>query len=120
MVYFTLKISFRLLSRLSPHFTRTHAEVPGGFDAKYASLVPTIDDAIWMVEKNVPCSGQEVHHICVVNSGDLHRLKYKPETNVRDTFFHNKFFLEKDQTVIDCIEKELVHRNSIEFQEDSV
>ena len=120
MVYSTPKILFRLLSRLSPHFTYTHAGVPGGFDAKYASLVPTIDDAIWMVEKNVPCSGQEVHLVCVVNSGDLHRLKYKPERNVRDTFFHNKFFLEKDRTVMDCIEKELIRRNTIEFQEDSV
>ena len=80
--------------------------------------MPTIDDYIWMVDDNIPCSGQKLHHICVVNSGDLHRLKYKPVPNARDVFFHNKFFMEKDQTVIDCMEEELIHRNLKEFEKD--
>ena len=85
---------------------------------RYASLVPIIDDYIWIRGNKTACSGQNVHDICVVNSGDLHRLKYKPKTNVRDTFFHNKFFMEKDHTIMDCIEKELIHRNAVEFQKD--
>ena len=94
------------------------AGVPGGYDVKYASLVPTIDDYIWMVEENVPCSGIKVRHVCILNSGDLHRLKYKPVPNVRDAFFHNKFYMEKDETVMDCMEEELDRRNIIEFLED--
>ena len=96
----------------------TYAGVPGGYDERYASLVPTIDDYIWMIKKRVPCSGHKVHSICVVNSGDLHRLKYRPAQNVRDVFFHNKFFMEEDQTVMDCLEEELIHRNIKEYVKD--
>ena len=91
--------------------------MPGGYDARYASLVPTIDKVIWMFT-NPPCNGQSVHSICVVNSGDLHQLSYRPVPNKRDTFFHNKFFMEEDPTVIDCLEDELIRRNIKEFEED--
>ena len=91
--------------------------VPGGYDEKYAALIPTIDDYIWMSGK-VPCSGQKVHWICIVNSGDLHRLSYKPVPKERDRFFHNKFFLEEDHTVMDCLEEELISRNKKEFEGD--
>ena len=93
--------------------------MPGGYDERYAAVVPTIDDYIWMLSgQKVPCSGQKINWICVVNSGDLYRLSYKPVPNVRDTFFHNKFFMETDQTVMDCLEEELISRNRKEFEED--
>ena len=99
------------------------AGVPGGYDAKYASLVPIIDDYIWLVhltEEGIAkhCSGRNVHFICVVNSGDLHRLRYKPDPKVKERFFHNKFFMEEDPTVMDCLEEELLRRNIKEFEHD--
>ena len=100
--------------------THTHTGVPGGYDERYAALIPTIDDYIWMLSRKVPCSGQKVHWICTVNSGDLHRVSYRPVPNERDRFFHNKFFMSKDPTVMDCLEDELISRNKKEFEEDYV
>ena len=99
------------------HTSPNHSGVPGGYDARYTSLVPTVDEYIWMFT-NPPCSGESVHSVCVVNSGDLQRLSYRPVPNERDKFFHNKFFMEKDRTVIDCLEEELIRRNIEEFEED--
>ena len=40
----------------------THTGVPGGYDERYAALIPTIDDCIWMLSRifRDPCSGQKV------------------------------------------------------------
>ena len=86
-------------------------------------MVPIIDDYIWLVrmtkeEKAKRCSGQEIHSICIVNSGDLHRLHYKPKPRVTERFFHNKFFMEEDPTVMDCLEEELIRRNIKELEQD--
>ncbi len=53
-----------------------------------------------------------VHIICIVSSGDLHRLDYmyNPKKD-HQTFFHNKFFIERDRAVMDCAEEELLKRN---------
>ena len=96
--------------------------MPGGYDAKYTSLVPIIDDCIWLhmtTEESIKhCSGRKVHFICILNSGDLHRLHYKPNPRIRERFFHNKFFMEEDPTVMDCLEEELIRRNIKEFEHD--
>ena len=97
--------------------------MPGGYDAKYASLVPIIEDCIWLVgmtkeESAKHCSGRKVHSICIINSGDLHRLHYKPNPRTRERFFHNKFFMEEDPTVMDCLEEELIRRNVKELEHD--
>ena len=92
--------------------------MPGGYDARYASLVPIVDVYIWMYS-NPPCSGKTVHDICIVNSGDLQRLSYRPVPKERDKFFHNKFFMRHDQTVMDCLEEELIRRNKKESEKDN-
>lgn len=32
--------------------------------------------------------------------------------------FHNKYFMERDHTVMDCIEEEIVNRNKEEYKRD--
>ena len=34
--------------------------------------------------------------------------------------FHNKYFMERDHTVMDCVEEELVIRNKQEYERDCV
>ena len=64
------------------------------------------------------CSGWNVRNICIVSSADLFRLKFDPKAPGEEVFFHNKFHIEKDPTVIECAENELKRRNSEEFHRD--
>lgn len=34
--------------------------------------------------------------------------------------FHNKYFMERDHTVMDCIEEELISRNKLEYERDCI
>ena len=96
--------------------------VPGGKDKRYSNLTPTISSYLWIYseETKEQCNGINVNNICIVSSVDLHRLDYKydPQKN-HQTFFHNKFFIEKDQVVMDCAETELVRRNREECLKDA-
>ncbi len=93
--------------------------VPGGKDERYSNLIPTISSYLWMkTEKQ--CNGIIVNEICIVSSVDLHRLNYKYDHQKNhQTFFHNKFYIEKDQVVINCAETELVRRNREECLKDA-
>ncbi len=75
---------------------------------------------IFRGNKRTQCNGINVNNICIVSSVDLHRLDYKydPQKN-HQTFFHNKFFIEKDQVVMDCAETELIRRNREECLKDA-
>ncbi len=93
-----------------------HTGVPGGKDDKYSRITPTVSSYIWLTvkdkKKHCSISGWMVHSICIVSSGDLHRLDYMYDPKKdHQTFFHNKFFIEKDRTVMDCAEEELLRRN---------
>ena len=99
--------------------------VPGGYNANVSSLVPVISDYIWItgdrrwhVKKF--CSGEVVvHKICIITSADLSRVQYKVDvSNISGPMFHNKYFMERDHTVMDCLEKQLVIRNRQEYLKD--
>ncbi len=65
------------------------------------------------------CQGKEIHHICIVESGDLNWL-LSSNTSHSDTkaFFHNKYFMENDHIVMDCMEERIVARNKLEYEND--
>ena len=97
--------------------------VPGG-NPPHRVPVPTIDKYIWM-NKNTQtrsglesCEGKMVHFICIVSVGDLdqiHRLGVNRRTPV---FFFNKYFMEDDHVVMDCMEERLLHQNMKEHEAD--
>ena len=96
--------------------------VPGGKDRRFSNLIPTTSSYMWLYSKETRerCNGIEVHQICIVSSADLHRLDYKYDPQkMHQTFFHNKFFIEKDKVVMDCAEAELVRRNREECLKDT-
>ena len=98
--------------------------VPGGKDERFTKYRPDILSCIWLYDgdKEAQCSGDIVHDICIINSGDLHRIRrrlmYNPEAN-HQTFFFNKYFIERDRVVIDCVEQELLRRNREEHHTDT-
>ena len=57
--------------------------------------------------------------MCIVSSGDLHRLKYSTDPDyVRAPLFHNKYSMAEDHTVMDCMEELLIERNKQEYIRD--
>ena len=60
------------------------------------------------------CSGRIHHGICIVDVGDL----YKTLEEGRNTFFHNKYSIEYDHVVMDCMEEEIHFRNKLEIFND--
>ena len=58
------------------------------------------------------CLGTAVHEICILNSAELPRVYYAMKSN---NWFFNKYFMEEDHVVMDCVEEELVRRNKQEF-----
>ena len=76
----------------------------------------SLDDKEWQRH----CSGSKVHSVCIVSSGDLHRLKYDTDPDhIRPPLFHNKYSMAEDHTVIDCMEELLVERNKQEYVRDA-
>ena len=100
--------------------------VPGGYKKEVESIIPYIVSAIWLheVDWEPHCSGWYLHWICIVSSGDLHRLKTFMNTSADPhtygALFHNKYFMERDHTVMDCIEEELISRNKLEYERDCI
>ena len=100
-----------------------YADVPGGYNASVRSLVPNISATIWMtgtLERREPykfCkSGYNVHGICILTSADLHKVESKVDVhNLKGPMFHNKYFMETDHTVMDCMEEELASKNRLEY-----
>ena len=82
------------------------------------------------------CSGKKVHDICMVAAQDLAKLAYKPGVSGdiatggfngagghykgpdRGPMFHNRYLMDKDVVIMDCMEQELVRRNRLEYKRD--
>ena len=91
---------------------------PGGYDPALAQADSYYStESVFWTFGGRRCRGKEVHNVCIAALGDLHeiltRLKW-PATHM----FHNKYFLEEDHAVMDCMEAALVRRNQEEFLEE--
>ena len=94
------------------------AGVPGGYNEQSYSLLPTVAEYIW-AQGAVKCNSSVVHQVCIISSADLYQVKYEVDLdNVQGPLFHNKYFMEKDHTVMDCLEEQLVIRNKREYMKE--
>ena len=92
--------------------------VPGGCNPeilKHFSF--DVDNYFWRTRSYVKehgrqCSGSIVHHICVVNVGDLNRTLEAGKG--KGALFHNKYFMEYDHVVMDCMEEKMLAINQLE------
>ena len=92
--------------------------VPGGYKPHIQYL--PVDQYIWKnTESNrkKPCHGSIVHDICIVNYADLLRVM-KETRNGTSAFFQNKYFMELDHVVMDCMEERMVDINRREYALD--
>lgn len=93
--------------------------VPGGFNPNIpAGDSFKIINAFWDIGAvSNECSGRVVHHICIVTSGDLKEVIERSGDGSK-ALFHNKYFMEDDHTVMDCMEERLLTKNKREFEAD--
>ena len=93
--------------------------VPGGYDPKLKGLYFGIDFYIWLTggAANKFCGGKNVHHICVVSVYELSAI-IRGTKDGKWFLFHNKYFMEMDHVVMDCMEERLVARNRLEYKQD--
>ena len=95
----------------------------GGYPGNITTKIPQyLESTIWLNHGNRSrepskyCSGKVVHSICIATSGDLHRI-YKSALSWQH-FFFNKYFMEEDHVVMDCMEERLIAHNSKEYARD--
>ena len=58
-----------------------------------------------------------MHSICIVDVGDIHRIL----TNTRfgsNAIFQNKFFMQSDHVIMDCMEERIIAKNKLEYETD--
>lgn len=87
--------------------------VPGGYDRRLRDSYVHVESVYWWFLKH-RCSGRVVRDVCVVGIGDLEWVLEKEG----DHLFHNKYSMEFDHTVMNCVEQRLVHRNRREYQQE--
>ncbi|XP_003388749.2 PREDICTED: N-acetyllactosaminide beta-1,6-N-acetylglucosaminyl-transferase-like [Amphimedon queenslandica] len=96
-------------------------EAPGGFHSITSNTeLPLVAQRDWthvILKHRYICKERKVvHDICIVSSSDLPRL-YEASSK-KQWLFHNKYFIEYDHVVMDCIERVLLQRNHHEYIQD--
>ena len=93
--------------------------VPGGYNPDIKERYFNIDNYFWRTnyfgkEDSRRCSGRTVHNICIVDVGDLNRTLEEG----RGSLFHNKYFMEYDHVIMDCMEEKIRAQNQLERRKE--
>ena len=112
------------------HFYSTLATmpgVPGGYNRTISERNPfIISHSIWQFTNatieigtgdGVRCRGKVIHFVCISDVGGLPVIMGETKNGNR-ALFHNKYFMEYDHAIMDCMEEELIARNKKEFMMD--
>ena len=97
--------------------------VPGG-PPKSAVMLPLVNLCIWMnndyarQHEHEVCKGKNIHSVCILNSGDLPTVYSKGVNAHQPTFFFNKYFMEWDHVIMDCMEERIIEQNRLECEND--
>lgn len=90
--------------------------VPGGFNPSMKKSYFRVSMYTWLTGKqHKRCRGRNVHSICIVTVGDLRMVT---EQHNDRALFHNKYFMQDDHTIMDCMEERLIETNKKEFRDD--
>ncbi len=96
--------------------------VPGGHNPRVHRYHFTTDNYFWRtsdwVENNgKQCEGVIVHDICIVGIGDIVRI-LQATNNGTSALFQNKYLMEHDAVIMDCMEERIVAKNKMEYHRD--
>lgn len=93
--------------------------VPGGFNPSLSrDRYFRVALATWCFHKSCKrlCHGRWYHAVCVSGAGDLPNIRSTAAEN--GNMFHNKYSIEVDHTVMDCMEEVIIQRNKLEYQQE--
>ena len=94
-----------------------NASAVGGYKKNVS--VPFVNLLAWLKkDMNFKCEGYNVHNICIVTVADISEIYRFLVNDKQEYFFHNKYFMERDHVVMDCMEEQLLQRNQVEYQKD--
>lgn len=89
------------------------------------SVEPGVFKTVWYHYRSSPhrtegetCSGKVVHSVCIMSAAELPRV-HDTMTNT-SVWFLNKYFMEEDHVIMDCVEAELCKSNREEFLRDKI
>lgn len=85
---------------------------PGGYNPKYENLYIFTESVFWNFAGHRKC--RELHKVCITSLDDLHEI-VSSKLSV-DHVFHNKYFMDYDHTIMQCMERDVVETNKLEFQ----
>ncbi len=92
--------------------------VPGGYDKGIPSRDYFEIAGSYWTKSNIfqrkqlhDCKGKVVHQVCIVGVGDLEEVVSERGSRL----FHNKYFMEEDPVVMDCMEERVVALNRQEY-----
>ena len=100
---------------------------PGGFYSvatpSNVRSLPQVYKSVWKHDHSSPyykpgeqcASNYTVHEVCILTSAHLPQIKQVMKFNI---WFFNKYFMEDDHVVMDCVEEVLVRNNKQEFTRD--
>ena len=63
------------------------------------------------------CEGKKIHYSCILNVRNIPLLHQFNGGN-DNIMFYNKYFMEYDHVVMDCMEKRIVEQNKLEYERD--
>ena len=100
-------------------YRSANASAVGGYKENVS--VPFMSLAAWLEDDiRFRCEGDNVHNVCVVTSADISEVYRFLASEKQEYFFFNKYFMEHDHVVMDCMEEQLLQKNRIEYQQDCV
>ena len=101
------------------HFYASMYMVPGVPQGLASNNSQDIIKCIWVdsASKSKTCSGKVIHDLCIISSVDLHRV-YQSSVVPGQVLFFNKYFMEDDHVVMDCMEERLIEKNKKEYAQD--
>lgn len=96
---------------------------PGGFNPKVPPWKQiTVSNSFWVTDIRInggslDCTGNDAHNVCIVTSAELKEV-LQVSNYGSEVLFHDKYLMEEDHTVMDCMEEWLVAMNWKQFKED--
>ena len=97
---------------------------PGGYNEKTSLLFQPLHVSMVILKHDISshdyrpgetCQGTAVHQVCILNSAELPHIYQAMSRNV---LFFNKYYMEEDHVVAECVEEELIRMNKQEYAQD--
>ena len=73
----------------------------------------------WTWSNNLrSCPGKVVHYMCILTTPDLPRIFDAATKHSTTYFFFNKYFMEDDPVIMDCLERRILAQNIKDYNRD--